>query len=104
MFSLVTPFSSDLILWSNISTYNYRFKIVHSLCRLGVTYSSCDDDVIELSFRGGTKRYYRRHRVLEFDPDRKRMSVIVEDKSDGIIVCFPVCNGNLKFAQHTLDI
>lgn len=38
---------------------------------------------MELSLRGGKRVYYQRRHVLEFDATRKRMSVIVEDQSDG---------------------
>ena len=42
-------------------------------------YHGVRDDRVEVSFRGQMKRYLLHH-VMEFDPTRKRMSVIIQDE------------------------
>lgn len=48
-----------------------------------MTFSSCNDDVMELTLRGGDRVNYALRSVLDFDSARKRMSVIVENQQDG---------------------
>lgn len=51
--------------------------------RLDVIYCGEEDDVCIIQYKGEERRYRRLH-VLEFDSDRKRMSVIVQCPDDTI--------------------
>lgn len=51
--------------------------------RYGVVYCGEDDTICTVSFKGENRRYRRLH-ILEFDSDRKRMSVIVQFPDDSI--------------------
>ena len=48
--------------------------------RYGVVYHGVRDDKSEVTYHGKMRRYQVCH-VLEFDPTRKRMSVIVMDEA-----------------------
>ncbi len=48
--------------------------------RFGVVYHGVHDDRAVVSYQGALHRF-RTHHVLDFDPTRKRMSVIVEDEA-----------------------
>ncbi|XP_037075054.1 probable phospholipid-transporting ATPase IF isoform X2 [Pollicipes pollicipes] len=63
--------------------------LVEACSRFGVVFGGITDDVCKITVRGEVRRY-RRLNVLEFDPDRKRMSVIVEDASGRVMV---LCKG-----------
>ncbi|ELU14116.1 hypothetical protein CAPTEDRAFT_203466 [Capitella teleta] len=55
--------------------------LVEACRRYGVIYHGTRDEAREVSFHGDMKRY-QLHHTLEFDPVRKRMSVIIQDEDD----------------------
>ncbi|XP_076046223.1 phospholipid-transporting ATPase IF-like isoform X2 [Oratosquilla oratoria] len=55
--------------------------LVEACARYGVVFLGFEDNCLHLSVRG-QPRIYRRHQVLEFDSDRKRMSVVVQEKAE----------------------
>ena len=82
------------------------------MLRFGIAYCGEEDSVCTVSFHG-EKKHYRRLHVLEFDSDRKRMSVIVQFPDYSIwVLCkgaentvLPVCTvGEVqKTEQHIKD-
>ena len=52
--------------------------------RLGIVYHGVHEDYMELTHHGRLSRYVLEH-VLDFDPTRRRMSVIVRDE-DGLLM------------------
>ncbi|CAH1780605.1 unnamed protein product, partial [Owenia fusiformis] len=57
--------------------------------RYGVVLHGMKDDYIEVSFNGEMRRYEPLH-ILEFDANRKRMSVIIRDQSGDVYL---LCKG-----------
>ncbi|XP_053404518.1 phospholipid-transporting ATPase IF-like isoform X2 [Mercenaria mercenaria] len=57
--------------------------------RFGVVFHGTHDDKLEVTFKGEMRRYKLLH-SLEFDPTRKRMSVIVQNENDEIYL---LCKG-----------
>ncbi|KAL3847179.1 hypothetical protein ACJMK2_018103 [Sinanodonta woodiana] len=51
--------------------------------RYGIVYHGKHDDRLQITVRGEMRRYKLLH-VLEFDPSRKRMSVIIQNEQDEI--------------------
>uniref|UniRef100_A0ACB8FBQ4 Phospholipid-transporting ATPase IF n=1 Tax=Sphaerodactylus townsendi TaxID=933632 RepID=A0ACB8FBQ4_9SAUR len=54
--------------------------LVEAACRIGVVFTGTDGESMEIKSLGRPERYKLLH-VLEFDPCRRRMSVIVENSS-----------------------
>jgi phospholipid-translocating ATPase len=50
------------------------------LHRFGVVFHGTHDERLEITFKGEMRRYKLLH-SLEFDPTRKRMSVIVQNEN-----------------------
>ena len=50
------------------------------ICRFGVVFHGTHEDRLEVTFKGEMRRYKLLH-SLEFDPTRKRMSVIVQNEN-----------------------
>ncbi|OWF54474.1 phospholipid-transporting ATPase IF [Mizuhopecten yessoensis] len=57
--------------------------------RYGIVLHGIHDDRLEVTFKGEMRRYKLFH-VLEFDPTRKRMSVIIQNEQDEIYL---LCKG-----------
>lgn len=53
------------------------------LARYGIIYHGVRDNHMEITFNGTLRRYKIKH-VLDFDPTRKRMSVIIENEKGQI--------------------
>ncbi|KAK3094796.1 hypothetical protein FSP39_006359 [Pinctada imbricata] len=85
---------------------------VEACRRYGVVFHGTHDDRHEVTFKGEMRRYKILH-VLEFDSDRKRMSVILQDENDEVwLLCKGAemavlnrCDSGLKDQtnQHVLD-
>ncbi|XP_016518883.1 probable phospholipid-transporting ATPase IF isoform X2 [Poecilia formosa] len=56
--------------------------LVEATRRIGVAFTGCSGDTMEINTFGKTEKYKLLH-VLEFDPNRRRMSVILETPSGG---------------------
>ncbi|KAF0294687.1 Phospholipid-transporting ATPase 11C [Amphibalanus amphitrite] len=63
--------------------------LVEACSRFGVVFGGITDDICKVTVKGEVK-YYKRLHVLEFDSDRKRMSVIVEDAQGRVML---LCKG-----------
>lgn len=61
----------------NFEKSGYSLLLSFYLNRLDVVYCGEENDICTVEFRG-EERQYRRLHVLEFDSDRKRMSVIIQ--------------------------
>ena len=82
--------------------------------RFGVVYCGEDDGVCTVSFKGEDRQYRKLH-VLEFDSDRKRMSVVVQFPDSSIwLLCkgaessvLPLCNTDgtiyMRTEHHVKD-
>ncbi len=70
----------------NINEYEYQASspdekaLIEACRRYGVVYHGVRGDRVEVSFKGCMKRYIQ-HYVLDFDPTRKMMSVVMEDEA-----------------------
>ncbi|XP_060583467.1 phospholipid-transporting ATPase IF-like isoform X3 [Ruditapes philippinarum] len=71
--------------------YDYEYQasspdekaFVEACRRFGVVFHGTHDERLEITFKGEMRRYKLLH-SLEFDPTRKRMSVIVQNENDEI--------------------
>lgn len=63
-------------------TPNYCERI---FSRFGIIFHGVRDEQMDVTFSGRLKRYKIKH-VLDFDPTRKRMSVILEDPSGKLLL------------------
>ena len=57
------------------------------LCSYGIIFHGTRDDHMEVTIQGELRRYKMLH-VLDFDPTRKRMSVMVQDEDSELITWF----------------
>ncbi|XP_043985992.1 phospholipid-transporting ATPase IF isoform X2 [Gambusia affinis] len=59
--------------------------LVEATKRIGVTFTGCNGDTMEINTFGKSEKYKLLH-VLEFDPNRRRMSVILQTPSGGKVI------------------
>ncbi|KAL4220158.1 putative phospholipid-transporting ATPase IF [Mactra antiquata] len=57
---------------------------VEACRRFGVVYHGNHDDILQVTYKGGETKHYKLLHSLEFDPVRKRMSVIVQDDANDV--------------------
>ena len=69
-----------------LATYRYQgsspdeVALVQGAAECGVTLKSLSFGEVVLVMPDGEEKEYKVHEMIEFDSDRKRMSVVVEDK------------------------
>ncbi|KAF0306390.1 Phospholipid-transporting ATPase 11C [Amphibalanus amphitrite] len=85
----VTEATADDLLPSYQASSPDEKALVEACSRFGVVFGGITDDICKVTVKGEVK-YYKRLHVLEFDSDRKRMSVIVEDAQGRVML---LCKG-----------